>query len=240
LVITAYDGTSKEATVAPSGTASYWDISVPTNVSTYKTSPVVAGRQLVGYALGNEVQTPSVFNPIWRQTSNPRGMCIPNGTRSLLFFGGHGEGPISYGTPGAANELTPGFKIYDPENSNKGYHSYPYTTKIWAYDLNDLIQVNDNIKTFDEIQPYAVWSVVLPGKESYTAAGIQGVTYDPSSRRIYISQRVVDNYQSSGNYGSVIVHAYECTNAATAPEITTTSLPPLVAGESYNATLSAT
>jgi hypothetical protein len=240
LVITAYDGTSKEATVAPSGTASYWDISVPTDVSTYNTSPVVAGRQLVGYALGNEVQAPSVFNPIWRQTSYPRGMCIPNGTRSLLFFGGHGEGPISYGTPGAANELTPGFKIYDPETSSKGYHSYPYTTKIWAYDLNDLIQVNNNIKTFDEIQPYAVWSVVLPGKDSYTAAGIQGVTYDPSNRRIYISQQVVDNYRSSGNYGSVIVHAYECNNAAIAPGITTTSLPPLVVGESYNATLSAT
>lgn len=239
LIITDYNGTTKEATVAPSGGSTYWDISVPTSVSTYKTSPVVAGRQLVGYALGNEIQVPALFNPIWAQ-STPRGMCIPDGTRSLLFFGGHGEGPISYGSPGKQNSGDIGFRIYDPDGSDKGYHAYPYSTKIWAYDLNDLVDVKDNIKTFNEIQPYAVWTVRLPGKDTYTAAGIQGVTYDPSSKRIYISQRVVDNYQSSGNYGSVIVHAYECSKAAAAPGITTTSLPPLVAGESYSKTLEAT
>lgn len=238
-VITAYDGATKTATIAPDSSSRYWDISVPTSSSAYRTSPIVPGRQVIGYPTGNEIQEPSLFNPVWRD-SMPRGMCIPNGTRSLLFFGGHGEGPISFGTPGNQNEIGVGFKIYDPEGANKEYHSYPYSTKVWAYDINDLIQVKNNTKTFDQIQPYAVWTIRLPGKDSYTGGGIQGVTYDPSSKRIYISQQVIDNYQGSGEYGTVIVHAYECTRAAAAPGIAPTTLPPIIANTYFSAELSAT
>jgi hypothetical protein len=239
-IITDYDGTTKRATIAPVAGGQYWDISVPVSGFSYKTTPVVAGTQLVGYSLENAIQAPAVFNQIWN-ASAPRGMCIPNGTRSLLFFGSHGEGPNSYGTAGQTTGDALNFKIYDPDSGyDKGYHAYPYTTKIWAYDINDLVLVKNGSKTYDQIQPYAVWSAVLPGKDSYTSAAVQGATYDPSTRRVYISQRVVDNYQGSGNYGSVIVHAFEVTNAVAAPGITTTSLPPLVAGSSYTAILTAT
>lgn len=235
-IITDYDGTTKQATIAPIG-GTYWDISAPINGHSYKTTPVVSGNQLVGYSLENVIQAPALFNQVWN-ASSPRGMCIPNGTRSLLFFGAHGEGPNSYGDPGGISG--DGFKIYDPDGPVKGYHAYPYTTKIWAYDINDLVSVKNGDKTYDQIQPYAVWSAVLPGKDSYTTAEVQGATYDPSSRRVYISQKVVDNYQGSGNYGALVVHAFEVTNAIAAPGISTTSLGPLVAGSAYSATLSAT
>ena len=69
------------------------------------------------------------------------GMVFPSGTRTVLFFGKHGMGNYCYGTGGSS-----GGDCFDPDDSSKGIHSYPYRSQVWAYDANDLIAVKNGQK----------------------------------------------------------------------------------------------
>jgi hypothetical protein len=107
-----------------------------------------------------------------------RGVVLPEGSASLLFFGRHGMGPFCYGEPDAC---------HDPEDSGKGTHAYPYEPRVWAYSVMDLAAVKAGRRRPWDIKPYATWKL-----DGLSGANIGGVAVDPSTGRIYVSQQYAD------------------------------------------------
>jgi hypothetical protein len=229
--ISAYVGATRTATIEPNrvvevGYDPYWNIAAPTSSTTYKTTPYVSGRQLVGYLPyytgvggpttplddGWQLST-NKFPSIWGRQALAFGMAIPNGTKSLLFVGYSGDGYNNYGTTGGIYE---GTRVYDPESPN--VHGYPYSGKIWAYNLDELAAVyaNPGVVGFNSVKPYAVFNFSLPGAGAFALREARGVTYDPSTRLLYISQRLKDVSYGGYGYGRVVVHAYLVNNAVVA------------------------
>jgi hypothetical protein len=79
---------------------------------------------------------------------------------------------------------------YDPANSDKGNHTYPYHYQVWAYDANDLLAVKKGDKDHWEPRPYAFWRLDLPFGIPY--AEINGAAYDPTTKRIFLTQSFGD------------------------------------------------
>lgn len=143
-------------------------------------------------------------NPYTSPADRVGGVAFPSGTRSVLFFGTHGtssfDGYACYGTGTSDLELAytsgPPYKFenrrsgycYDPHDSSKGVHSYPQVNQIWAYDVNELIDVKKGLKNRWEPIPYATWNVSLPTPGRY----IISAAYDPNNRRIFVAQGFAD------------------------------------------------
>jgi hypothetical protein len=150
-------------------------------------------------------------NPTFGATTEIRGMVIVAGTRTALYFGRNGIGPYCYGN-GTADKALAGKKgsdgevwCYDPTNSGKSQHAYPYNYQIWAYDLNDFAAVKAGKKKPWEIVPYGVWPLSIPIAHEYFPVG--GLTYDPQRQIIYFSQPGADTV---GNLASVpVIHAFK-------------------------------
>jgi len=123
-----------------------------------------------------------------------RGVVFPNGTRSVLYFGTQGIGKFCYGegtsNPALNRKPTPDGTIwcYDPADSSKGTHAYPYVPEVWAYDASDLKKVKDGHRRPWQIRPYATWRLHLP----FSSPNIGGAAYDPAHNLIYVSQQYVD------------------------------------------------
>lgn len=178
----------------------------PTSASSYITYPILQGRQLVGYKDGTDLQRfqEGVITPIWSWNSGARGMCIPDGTRSLLFFGNGSDGKGIYSPRYyIASQSNYGPIGYDPVGQGTGPHAYPYSIRIWAYDLDELAKVYRNEKTYNDLKPYGVFTLQLPGAGS---SEITSANYDPETRRVYIAT-------GQGPGGGAVVHAYQITNA---------------------------
>ena len=114
------------------------------------------------------------------------------GTRTVLYFGRNGLGPDCYGSgtadPSLDGTTAPdgGPYCYDPTNSYKAPHAYPYRYQVWAYDLNDFAEVKAGTKQPWDVVPYGVWPLNLPTPESSTRLG--GVGYDAQRQLLYVSQ----------------------------------------------------
>ena len=169
-------------------------------------------------------------------TAKMGGVAVIAGTRTALFIGRNGLGTFCYGhgvsDPALAGKLAADGEIncYDPTNSYKGQHAYPYRYQIWAYDLADFAAVKAGSKQPWEVVPYAVWPFELP-----TAAppGIEirigGVAYDAQRQLLYINQYQAD--QDGYSYRP-IVHTLRInvpTSTTPAPPSTEVSLTPDVA-----------
>lgn len=142
----------------------------------------------------------------WDATWNPRrgvlfgggttirGLAFPGGTRSILFFGTQGIGRFCYGegTTNRSLAFTPTPDgttwCYDPADSSKGTHAYPYVPQVWAYDAAQLAQVRGGRRHPWQIRPYATWRLKLP----FGSPRIGGAAYDPDRGLIYISQQYAD------------------------------------------------
>src|SRR3989338_6970816 len=148
------------------------------------------------------------------------GAVFPEGTRSILYFGRHGVGPWCYGT-GTSNQslqgqLAPGGSIYcyDPTDSSKGNHAYPYEYQVWAYDVNDFIAVKNGQKNPWDVIPN-VWTFNVPIQSS--VAG--GVAYDPSTQRIFL---VAPRTEYPGAYPAI--HVFKVQGGTTVTLTPTVSL----------------
>ena len=134
-----------------------------------------------------------------------RGLVFPSHSRSVLFFGTQGIGGFCYGQgtsdPSLAGQPVPGstgvIYCYDPDDSYKGTHAYPYTAMVWAYDANDLLAVKQGQKQPWEVKPYATWTLPLP----FTSPRIGGAAYDPATGKIYVSQQF-------GNGTDPVMHVF--------------------------------
>lgn len=186
----------------------------------------------------------------WENAGNGyHGAVIPDGTRSILFFGAQGTGPFCYGqatddkslagtpVPGSGGEV---IYCYDPTGGGgKGNTGYPYQLQIMAYDLNDLAAVAAGTKKPWELLPYGVWPLINPrlGLDGTSNRWAGGVAYDPVLKRIYVSAPNTDSVQQ---YSSLpVIHVWQVntgTIADTAPPTAPTGLK-VVAGDG-NATLS--
>ena len=182
----------------------------------------VPATPVVGYPSTNPLAGWGTTNPLYNGSTHVTGIVFPNGTRSVLFFGRHGVGTFCYG-PGTSDASLAGTTspsgdpwCYDPTDSSKGTHAYPYKHQVWAYDANDLLTVKNGTKAQYAIVPYAVWNFDLP----YDGGGmdIGGAAYDPQTGRIYVSQLYTDV-----NSGPVI-HVFQVgtgTATSTIPSVPT-------------------
>jgi hypothetical protein len=143
---------------------------------------------------------------------------IPDGTRSALYFGSNGTGAACYGggvsDPALHNvkDASGQNQCYDPVDSNKGTHSYPYRYQVWAYDLNDFAAVKAGKLNPWDVRPYAVWELKLPTPAAHMILG--GATWDAATRTLYVSQR--DG--NKGNFSaSPVLHAFTLSGSAPTP-----------------------
>ncbi len=118
------------------------------------------------------------------------GLVLPKNTRSLLFFGAHGQGDFCYGT---------GAECDDPTDESKGTHGYPYAYQIWAYDMNELLRVKKKAIKPWSVRPYKVWKFNLPFSSEVKSLG--GVAYDAKEGRIFVSQKF-------GNDSYPVIHVF--------------------------------
>ena len=136
-------------------------------------------------------------NPTYGATTYIRGMAVIAGTRTVLYFGNNGMGAYCYGN-GTADQSLAGTvgadgarSCYDPTESGKGQHAYPYRYQVWAYDLNDLAAVKAGTKQPWEVRPYDVWPLTLPTPAARVSLG--GVAYDAVRQIVYVAQLSADN-----------------------------------------------
>jgi len=163
---------------------------------------------LVGYPLSNPLGTGwGTQSNLFNGTTQITGIVFPPGTRSVLFFGSQGTGPFCYGvgTSSQSQAATAGY-CYDPADSSKGCHAYPYVYQIWAYDANDLEAVANGSEPQYQPQPYGVWTLNLPFSNTDTHQ-IGGVGFDSQHNLIYVSQMgedtnanpIIHVFQVNGN-----------------------------------------
>jgi hypothetical protein len=152
------------------------------------------------------------------------GMIFPGGTSSVLFIGVQ-AGSVCYGQ-GTSDRSKDGqpydgtVYCYDPTNQYKGTHGYPYRGFVWAYNASDLVQVKQGHKNPWDIKPYATWTLTAPFMSNARTA-ILGATYDPATRRVFVSLGFAD-----GTAPVVAVYGLSTTAAAadsTPPSVAVTS-----------------
>jgi hypothetical protein len=153
----------------------------PADIGVKNPAPATA---LVYYPSNHFVNDWNVRSTFWNASTEIGGVIIPEGMRSVLFFGRHGLGPFCYGE---------GAKCGDPTDPYKGTHAYPYSYYVWAYDLLDLAAVKAGRKHPWAVRPYAVWPLTL--QFGVDNAHLRGATYDKSTGRIFVTQAFGDGSQ---------------------------------------------
>jgi hypothetical protein len=143
---------------------------------------------------------------IFKNATEVRGLVVPPGTRSALFFGRHGLGANCYGT---------GSECGDPTSSDKGYHAYPYVHQVWAYDLLDLAAVKSGAKQAWQLRPYGIWTLNLP--YSSETKRVAGATIDPARGRIYVS--------AHASSGPPTIHVYTLTGLSSSSTVPAPTAP---------------
>lgn len=161
-------------------------------------SDPAAATPVVGYPLEHptlgEWGNTTTANPVYNQGSQVTGLVFPEEARSVLFFGRTGLGIPCYGEGTSDQALdrqpVPGetgvVYCYDPGDSSKGTHAFPYAYYVWAYDVLDLISVKGGHKQPWDLKPYSTWALDLPFAPDGKA--LHGVAYDPQGKRIFVSQ----------------------------------------------------
>jgi hypothetical protein len=137
---------------------------------------------------------PNPAEVYWHCHDNPRGMVIPGGYGTLLYFSQHGIGNtispgVIYGEGSDWTTSAPREEAHDPAVAGRTYHAYPYRYQFLAYRLSDLAAVKAGQKQPWEVIPYARWYVPLPPVPDdgpYSAKSVGGMAYDPVRRRLYV------------------------------------------------------
>ena len=127
----------------------------------------------------------TVTNPLFNGNTRIAGVFFAPGSRSVLFFGSVGTNTFMYGTGYEANDHT-------MRGGGKGPHSVngDYAYQVWAYNADDFLAVKNGQMQPWQIRPYATWNLDFP--QSSPAAMLGGVTFDPSSGRLYVVEDGAD------------------------------------------------
>jgi hypothetical protein len=170
-----------------------------------------AGHSLANPAVGDGYS--HLFNPIQSGTVTNTGMCFPEGTDTVLFFGKGAAQYVGYGTSDALNDAN--FFGYGPHAING-----VYANRIWAYRASDFAAAKAGTVQPWNVLPYAAWDfatpITTPGKVLGNAA------YDPATGRIYVAMVEADTVIPSS--ALPIIHVFSVT-LPTSPR----SIPPRIA-----------
>jgi hypothetical protein len=169
----------------------------PSDIGAKTPAPATA---LVYYPNDHFVNDWNVKSTFFNGSTSVRGVVIPAGTRSVLFFGTQGLGPFCYGGGDACK---------DPANPYQGAHAYPYVSYVWAYDANDLAAVKSGKKKPWDVRPYGTWQLSLPFANDEIPA-INGATFDPHTGRLFITRHKGDGERP-------LVHVFTISNATPPP-----------------------
>jgi len=193
----------------------------PDQIGTQTPAPatIFAGYPSTHQTLGT-YDTGSLY---YNMSTGLAGAVFPSGSDSVLVFGNHGLTMDGQGTAGCYGYGTSNINLhgttkegsdlwcYDPTDSNKGGHGYPYVSQVWAYNANDLLAVKNGTKQYWEVVPYARWTLTLPfTNETSSSTGkklLGGAAYDPSTQRIFVTQLHADHWADSYE-PNPIVHVY--------------------------------
>jgi hypothetical protein len=158
----------------------------------YNGSTSHPGTRLLEYGVGSDSfdqscplgDCPDVY---WNLTTTQAGMVFPNGYRTVLYATNQGlDNTYCYGTTTYCQGVLGGSVC------NEGGVGPKSTIQKWqllAYDANDLLAVKNGTKQYYEPKPYARFTNVFPATFGSSSCHnwMYGMTYDPSTRRIYIS-----------------------------------------------------
>jgi hypothetical protein len=116
----------------------------------------------------------------------------------LVFGGTHGYGPGCYG-PGTWDPTlvgtTPSFGgepyCYDPTNSYKGCHAYPYRIQLWVFTKAQVKAVLDGVVAPDAVLPEIVVLDVPFAMESHRSVGL---SYDSVKKHLWVGAYAADGY----------------------------------------------
>lgn len=141
----------------------------------------------------------------WNLSASAHGIVFPENTACVMFIGTIGEGELIYGggTSDPALHKTKDANglilAYDPCGHSKGYHAWPYVTRVWVYKVADLMAVRAGTVKSHEVKPVAMFNLddVLPLK---ACGRTNGVAYDAKNERIFISQ------PGNGEWGEPGIH----------------------------------
>ena len=147
-----------------------------------------------------------------------RGVAFPQGSDTIMIFGrgglgfnGTGDGCYGYGVSDPALHNTVRIdgvlNCYDLAFTDKGGHAYPYESKIWLYDANDVLAVKAGTKEYWEVIPYDMIYLDMPFSSQNLMKDIEGVAYDPTTQRLFISQFLTDRWADQYE-PNPIIHVY--------------------------------
>lgn len=186
--------------------------------ATLRGTQAVPAMHLLGYPEGHTTLGPyESAGPFWGGTARIGGVAFPEGTRTVLFVGRVGS-TFCYGNGTTDRRLDQmpdgagGRYCFDPTSPYKGTHGYPYRHQMWAYDAADLAAVARGEREPWDVTPYAAWT--LPEMSDTPGfADMRGATYDPATRRLYVTPSnaaVVHVYEVASNVSGVATEA--CTD----------------------------
>lgn len=96
----------------------------------------------------------------------------------------------------------------DACDNSKGFHAYPYRAVAFYYDPRDLVRVGSGTTRPEDVKPYATvdltpWFFTRANQCDNRG----GVSYDPTSRRLFIAELDADN--ETGPYqGGAVIHVF--------------------------------
>ncbi len=120
-------------------------------------------------------------SPVWHLGSRQRGLFWPTGCRTIYAVGSSGMGKLCYG-PGGTDDRS---ACYDPINANKGYHSFPYKSRLWSYDARDVMAVIRGERKPWDLLPYQIQDFPIPDR---TGRADISSTFDAENQRLYVLQ----------------------------------------------------
>ena len=162
-------------------------------------------------------------NPIQSGTTSVSGDVFVPGTSSILYFGETGTSYEGYG-----DSYSWGTNYGTTADGGKGPQSLngQYSFQVWAYNAAAFAAVQQGKLQPDQVMPYDVWNFTLPISGAYQ---VGGVTFDPSSGRVYVALEQADQqaaYSSLPLIEVFQVNVPSGTPAAAAPQIgTLTGMP---------------
>jgi hypothetical protein len=195
---------------------------IPTTASTYQIVPRVSGTTLLAHTQYMQDYGFPLLSGVFSNATGAKGHVIPNGTKSLIYVGTGGDGEWVYSS-GAFAFTGQGPLIYDTGMNYSGPHTNPWTTRVWCYNLDELVTVKNGTRpgagsanwdgafsAANQLKPYAVFNLTMPfAGNSQTL--IAGVAYDSTTKRLYVCGVL------GGSFGRNMIHVYEVTNAVAVP-----------------------
>jgi hypothetical protein len=200
--VTAYDGTTKVATITSWTTPSAGD--------TWVLVPPVSAKSMALYETGQlqtgvDWQYQGVMNWTGRVLA---GAVVPNSTKSVLVFGKGGRGLYQYAIPTLSNGKARYFSN-TISTGTPGERAWPNGPRVRAYNIDELEQVRLGNTPLANIKPYAVWNFDFPFKgEADWASG--GVTYDTANKRIFAAC-------SGLPFANPVIHVWQITGSSATP-----------------------